>query len=133
MNRERIAGKLIRIAKSLTSVLTGGLWAYQVRAWEQVSRDLAKALKAAFGRYAKVSETGSSHNDAWVVMDGYTQSDLSLDVTVHIVGMNNKYILLVTAHRPDWGVGSTQIIKENHSFSDFDPKKIAKRVVQRVL
>jgi len=134
MNRQRIARELVALARGLTGALTSGLWAYQTKMWESVTKDLSKALASAFGRYANVDFAHGDSTSAYVTLKGTTRSDFTLKVTVHVIGMgNNQYSLIVSAERPDWGKYQHTFIEEKKSFSDFDPRAIAKRAAEGAL
>ena len=131
MDTERIVE---RVARDFTGALSGGLWDYYKEAWGGVTKDLMKALNSAFGSNAKPGFFATGNDSAYVVMEGYTRVDFRLKVTVHIIGMNgNKYKLIVSAKRPDWGKDQITIIDEQHPNANFDAKKIAKRVAEQTI
>lgn len=131
MDNEMVAREILAVAKELQAA-SGGLWDYRNQMWAMVTKDLAKALSSAFGSYARPGFL-MGKDGAYVVMEGYTKSDLTLKVTVHVWEKGNKYHLSVSAERPDWGKYATTVIDDEKPLSDFNVKEIAKRVAEGTL
>jgi len=132
MDNERVARELVTVAKELSAASGKGLLKYKTKMWQAVANDLKKALNTAFSGYGKVTYAKGEYDNAYIVLEGHTKTDLAMELAVHLIERQHKYLLLLSGKRGDWS-GYPSFVEREYPNGAFDAKEIANWAVRGIL